>query len=315
MFGYNSYCNFKFKNITREDFYKKFLENYENKIKCKILQYLECDNDEYNFYKKQVSDLFEKFENDIINNNYHIYNKESLSQYHINILKKIFPDREYDNITIINSKNSHKLLSFMKNRMEDRYIVGLSFYKTITLYTDKIDYKTKIKEHYEINKLEVLFHELSHIYHGDNLFLHTINVIIDARIKNDNILRHELEFLDLCGKKIYNIDLYKEKFLNYENILNAMKLMDKWKVFYEIRADFESMFVLKETIEFQRYFPPRFNGYPTEYTFLVLYENYFPVKYRQDFLQGIKLDIENNSDQHDCVYNDNYDIDEITIIS
>lgn len=298
MFGYHSYANIKLqKNIKREELYKSMLYEQEKEFKKEILKCLECSNDEFKYYQERIHDIHKEYEKNIISNTDHMYSIEDTPQDILEALKKVFPYRKYDNIKIISSKKSHKFNNFLGETLEDKYIVGISFYNTATLYVDKILYKTKIKEHYEINRLEILFHELSHIYHKDRVFMAIINNLFLNRENKIKITFENPSFIDLPNN--INLQNIKDSQLDFhDKSINIGKLQLKkahdtyieWLKFIEIRSDLESMFVMKETDEFKKLFPSKLDGYPTSYDFLILYENHFPISYRKDFLKGIEND-------------------------
>ncbi len=298
MFGYHSYANVQLpKNITREELYKSMLYEQEKEFKKEILEYLECSNDEFEYYQEKIHDIHKEYEKNIISNTDHMYGIENIPQDILEALEKVFPGRKYDDVKIISSKKAHKFNSFLGKSLEDKYIVGISFYNTATLYVDKIRYKTKIKEHYNINCLEILCHELSHIYHKDRVFMAVINNLLSNRKYESQIIFENPTFIDLpndtTGSQI-KCYLCDEKILNPRhdrtNIERVNDLYAEWLKFIEIRSDLESMFIMKEIEEFKKLFTSKLNGYPTSYDFLILYENHFPVPYRQDFLKGIEYD-------------------------
>jgi hypothetical protein len=292
MFGYHSYANIQLpKNITREELYKSMLYEQEKEFKKEILEYLECSDEEFEYYQERIHNIHKEYEKKIIDNTDHMYSVENIRQDLLDALQKVFPNRDYDYVKIIFSKNSHKFGSFLGKSLEDKYIVGISFYDTATLYIDKIHYKTKNMNHYKINCLEILCHELSHIYHKDRVFMAIINNLLLIRENKRQITFETPAFIDLPNGIIRSqIKCYQEKDISRDQIKKARDLYEEWLTFIEIRSDLESMFVMKETEEFKKLFVPKFNGYPTSYDFLILYENHFPVSYRQDFLKGIEND-------------------------
>jgi hypothetical protein len=293
MFGYHSYANVQLpKNITREQLYKTMLYEQEKEFKKEILDCLECSNEEFEYYENIMHNIYKEHEKKIISNNDHFYNIENIYPDLLDCLQKVFPDRDYYQVKIISSKNSHKFGGFMGKSLEDKYIVGISFYDTATLYIDKILYKTKIKEHYAANYFEILCHELSHIYHKDRIFMAIIDILLTNREFMSEILFNKTNFIDLKDLSIEKIKSYDVKIIKKSNLEKAHVLYDEWLKFIEIRSDLESLFVMKETDKFKQLFETNFYGYPYYYNFLTLYENHFPVPYRQDFLKGIIYDIE-----------------------
>jgi hypothetical protein len=296
MLGYNSYCDVRLKDQTREEFYKTLLVNQENKLKLDILETLNCSNDEFKYYCDIISKHHTDFEEKIKSNTDHIISIEKISEEHLKLYNKVFPKRNYEDFLIINSNNKHSYTNFMENKFDDKWYLGLSYYSTATIYSERIEYKSKDKNFYEVNRLEILFHELSHLFHRDTLFANVIQIIILDRNCNNTILVQDCIDLKTSTNSIHikpyeNLLSKSKTFVSKKKIKIVTKLYTKWIYFREIRADLEAMFVLKETPEFMNYTNIVLDGYPESYNFLVMYEHYFPVSYRQDFLRGIKNDI------------------------
>jgi hypothetical protein len=273
-------------NLTRENWYKNLLENKEKRLKNLILEILDSDDNEFDYYKTKLenhlmnTDLYDKksWKNnfELISNNLSdiknpIYNKSKLNtKYKITKLDLF---KIINNPQTLNKIQRHNLLPIISiEPLNNSIYNGISLFNQIAINNDN---------HNDINFFFILFHELSHFYNKDCLNSTIINIIMESRktMCNENIcmkipesyLAYSIISLLLLGKsqsvigknlsdngfssknliikkydgKKYNDPLYVNKILD--------NLFEEYEKNKEIRADLESLFIIKNLQNFDKY--------------------------------------------------------------
>lgn len=276
--------------MTREQVYKIMIAKQENYLKTEILRQLDVTPEEFEEYAKLVSENHKKFAEIVkrkqIEEEQCVATLVGLQA--LRFVEKVYGQEDahaLSHVEIVHNTKSEKTndkLKILANAAQDY----------ITFNHQAMKDLWESIEFHPVNEKEALFHELSHIRHQDGTFegaclllMNAVQGISGRASISDN------------GEKVvsYSYQSLKKESVTSERLVQAKKLFDQWNEFHERRADFESVFVLKETEEFKAInagVPLHDEGYPVRYSYGCRPHGVdgSTVDYRADFHRGIQSD-------------------------
>lgn len=258
MIGQQTFCNKSVaQGMTREEWYRSMLDLQDEKLKKEILS---CFGVSYEQTKKSISVMFSspspkrKLDETSMIGTWYVDKKSCCSQ------------RSWGSVKSFNISLAD--IDFVKNSLKRLGFKGQLFFTQSCGITCAATWGNKIKImplfffQAKTHRLHILHHELAHMYYADPAW-----------------------------KTFFNKLLVKSN-ISKANLNKAKKLVEKWNVFAERRAELLGFFNLKQELYFQDQIAKQnnFQGYPFSYKSYCSYVFDAKIDFIQDFLNGLKND-------------------------